>query len=82
MDISQTNMPSSQIFYSETQKPTFNFEFNMTFDSDFKYCNHCGMWHQGICSRIKSIEYYPNGMIKRIEYHDQFASVDLNLVNE
>ena len=35
----------------------------------FQYCGYCGCYHQGICSRIKSIEYYPNGTMKKIEYH-------------
>lgn len=34
-------------------------------------CGHCGLWHSGPCSRIKAIEYYENGMVKRIEYVDQ-----------
>lgn len=32
-------------------------------------CGHCGVWHQGQCTRIKAIEYYPDGKIKRIEYY-------------
>jgi hypothetical protein len=32
-------------------------------------CQHCGFMHSGVCSRIKSIEYYANGTIKRVEYH-------------
>ena len=35
------------------------------------YCGHCGCYHQGICSRIKSIEYYPDGTLKKIEYHGE-----------
>lgn len=34
-----------------------------------KECGHCGLWHSGPCPRVKSIEYYPNGTIKSIEYH-------------
>lgn len=33
-----------------------------------QYCGHCGVSHVGMCPFIKSIEYYPNGTIKRIEY--------------
>ena len=32
-------------------------------------CGHCGMFHAGPCPRIKAIEYYENGNVKRIEYH-------------
>ena len=31
-------------------------------------CIHCGNIHQGKCPRIKAIEYYENGGIKRVEY--------------
>ena len=33
------------------------------------YCGHCGGIHQGPCPRIKAVEYYPNGTMKRVEYH-------------
>ena len=35
-------------------------------------CGHCGLQHltKGACPRVKSIEYFPHGGIKRIEYHD------------
>lgn len=33
-------------------------------------CGHCGMFHSsGACPRVKAIEYYPDGSIKRVEYH-------------
>ena len=33
-------------------------------------CGHCGMYHQSqVCPRIKSIDYYANGMVKHVEYH-------------
>ncbi len=33
-------------------------------------CAHCGMYHpNGVCPRIKAIEYWPNGTMKRVEYH-------------
>lgn len=31
-------------------------------------CPHCGWIHSGVCARIASIEYYPNGRIKRVTY--------------
>lgn len=30
-------------------------------------CNHCGYIHDGVCPKIKSIEYFENGMIKKVE---------------
>lgn len=32
-------------------------------------CGYCGCFHSGMCSRIKSIEYYGWGGIKRVELH-------------
>lgn len=31
-------------------------------------CGHCGRIHGAVCSRVKAIEYYPDGRIKRVEY--------------
>ena len=32
-------------------------------------CPHCGKWHTGgTCPKIRAIEYYESGQIKRIEY--------------
>lgn len=31
-------------------------------------CGHCGNYRTGHCPLIKAIEYFPNGMIKRVEY--------------
>jgi hypothetical protein len=30
-------------------------------------CSYCGGWHTGMCPRIKSIDYYPDGSIKHVE---------------
>lgn len=32
-------------------------------------CVHCGLIHKGRCQRIKAIDFYPSGDIRRIEYH-------------
>lgn len=40
-------------------------------------CGHCGGWHEGICPRIKSVEYHSNGTVRRIEYHDTRDSAAL-----
>lgn len=34
-------------------------------------CQYCGNIHGGMCPRIKTIEYYANGQVKRIEFRDQ-----------
>lgn len=38
-------------------------------------CPHCSgvgtlVYHSGVCPKIKSIEYNPDGSIKKIEYKD------------
>lgn len=33
-------------------------------------CGHCGMIHGPACPRIRAIEYYENGTVKRVEYHE------------
>jgi len=35
-----------------------------------RFCGHCGSWHGPACPRVKAIEYYPDGTIKRVEYND------------
>ena len=36
------------------------------------YCSHdgCKVYHYGVCPKVKAIEYYPDGTIKRIEYKE------------
>ena len=34
------------------------------------HCQHCGNYHTGQCPRIKAIEYYANGTVKRIEFFE------------
>jgi hypothetical protein len=36
----------------------------------------CGFIHDGVCPQIKSIEYYENGMIKKVEYHNPNESAN------
>jgi len=33
-------------------------------------CPYCGMIHAGACPRVKAIEYFENGMVKRVEFKD------------
>lgn len=42
-------------------------------------CPHCGLIHETTCSRIKSIEYHPDGSIKRVEFLDGSASAWLSM---
>lgn len=32
-------------------------------------CPHCGGYHKTTCARIRSIEYYQDGTVKRVELH-------------
>ena len=38
--------------------------------SNIQYCSYCGAYHNGMCPKVRSIEYYPNGTIKTIEFFD------------
>ena len=40
---------------------------------------HTKVYHVGPCPRVKAIEYYPNGTIKRIEFHGLRPTVDRSL---
>jgi hypothetical protein len=31
-------------------------------------CPHCGATHTTTCPKIKAIDYYPNGAVKRVEF--------------
>ena len=33
-------------------------------------CPYCGVGHVGTCPRVKAIEYFQNGMVKRVEFHE------------
>lgn len=33
-------------------------------------CRWCGFMHTGQCPCVKAIEYYPDGVVKRVEFHD------------
>lgn len=32
-------------------------------------CDYCGLHHMGACPRVKAIEYYENGTVKRVDLH-------------
>ncbi len=36
-------------------------------------CPYCSkVFHSGICPKVKSIEYYPNGTIKMVEFKEEY----------
>ena len=37
-----------------------------------EYCSHSKVatYHNGLCPRIKSIEHYPSGKAKRVEFYE------------
>lgn len=37
-------------------------------DSQFPKCPFCGNYHYSICPEVRSVEYYENGTIKKVEY--------------
>lgn len=37
---------------------------------ELKPCTYCGAYHSAICPRIESIEYFPNGRVKRVVLRD------------
>ncbi len=45
-----------------------------TASGDWQPCPHCGMGHTGTCPRVKAIDYYENGTVKRVEYHQEYYS--------
>jgi hypothetical protein len=36
-------------------------------------CRWCSYYHDGVCSLVKAIDYYPDGSIKRVEFFGQPA---------
>ena len=37
-------------------------------------CQYCGNQHDGICHLIKSIEFFENGLVKKVEFKDSESS--------
>jgi hypothetical protein len=33
-------------------------------------CPYCSQTHSGICWRVKSVEYFENGTIRKVEFRD------------
>jgi len=47
-----------------------------TASRDYTQCPYCGIYHVGMCPRIKEIEYHPLGQIKRIVFHPTLEVAD------
>lgn len=43
------------------------------------WCSREGLtiWHSGGCPRVKAIEYYPSGGVKRVEFHEERISISV-----
>jgi hypothetical protein len=41
---------------------------SVDFNNAIHFCGHCGLYHGAVCPRIRAIEYYPDGSLKRVEY--------------
>ena len=39
-------------------------------------CPYCGWIHEGVCQRIRAIEYHPDGTIKRMEFHEAPSTIE------
>lgn len=39
-------------------------------------CQHCGVGHIGVCPWVKAIEYYPDGTVKRVEFHPPVQQIE------
>lgn len=39
-----------------------------TFSASGTACQWCGYFHSAICPRVRSIEYYNDGSLKRVEF--------------
>jgi len=61
------NSGNAKVTYFDNGTP-YNYE---TTSVKYNLCPYCNGIHDGVCPRIKSIEYYPNGVIKRVEFYGQ-----------
>src|SRR3989304_4801743 len=37
-------------------------------DMPAEKCRYCDLHHDGACPRVKAIDYYPDGSVKRVEF--------------
>lgn len=41
----------------------------MTTSAEKLPCHYCGKIHATVCLLVKAFEYYPDGTLKRVEFH-------------
>ena len=44
-------------------------------------CYYCGLYHDDVCGRVESIEYHPNGTVRKITFHADAPVVSLYGLN-
>lgn len=49
-------------------------KMNRNATGEMEKCKYCGNYHGGHCPLVRAIEYFPNGMVKRVEYHESRAN--------
>ncbi len=54
---------------------------NSTTANQFQFCQYCGAYHNAVCPRIKTIEYYPDGTVKKVELYDFSIKTGTPIVN-
>ncbi len=42
------------------------------YENQVHWCKYCGKYHCSTCPRIESIEYYPNGTVKKIVFKQDY----------
>jgi hypothetical protein len=50
--------------------------------ANMPHCPHCGpgvLHVGGPCPRVRAVEYYPDGRVKRVEYHDPVPLLPIRL---
>ena len=43
-----------------------------TAGNSYPQCPYCGLYHQGTCPKIESIEYHQNGTVKKITFRPSY----------
>ena len=42
-------------------------------------CYYCGAYHEGVCARVASIEYHPDGTVRKVTFHNDAPVTRLNV---
>ena len=71
--IEMETYPNYPTYYNSNVLWTFPSDTSVTMVGN--WCEYCSselskVYHTGICPKIKSIEYHPNGNVKRIVFRD------------